>query len=38
LKREAWPIRAYVEYEYRGQSNPVDEVKKCLAYARQALV
>jgi sugar phosphate isomerase/epimerase len=38
LKREAWPIRAYVEYEYRGQSNPVDEVKKCLAYARLALV
>jgi sugar phosphate isomerase/epimerase len=38
LKREAWPIRAYVEYEYRGQSNPVDEIKKCLAYARQALV
>ena len=38
LKREGWPIRAYVEYEYRGQSNPVDEVKKCVAYAKQVLV
>ena len=38
LKHEGWPIRAYVEYEYRGQSNPVDEVKKCFAYAKQVLV
>jgi sugar phosphate isomerase/epimerase len=38
LKREAWPIRAYVEYAYPGQSNPVDEVRKCLAYAKQALM
>ena len=38
LKREGWPIRAYVEYEYRGQSNPVDEVKTCVAYAKQVLV
>jgi sugar phosphate isomerase/epimerase len=37
LKREAWPIRAYVAYEYRS-GDPVAEVKKCLAYAREALV
>jgi len=37
LQREKWPIRAYVEYEYNGQGTPVEEVKKCLAFARQAL-
>ena len=37
LKRERWPIRAYVEYEYRGAASSVDEVKKCLAYAKEAL-
>lgn len=37
LKQEQWPIRAYIEYEYRGTGTPVEEVKKCLAYAREAL-
>jgi sugar phosphate isomerase/epimerase len=37
LKRERWPIPAYIEYEYRGQGTPVEEVAKCYAYARQAL-
>ena len=37
LKKERWPIRAYIEYEYRGSGSPVDEVKKCLTYAKQAL-
>ena len=37
LKKEQWPIRAYIEYEYRGAGSPVDEVKKCYAYARGAL-
>jgi sugar phosphate isomerase/epimerase len=37
LKKERWPIRAYVEYEYRGAGSPVEEVKKCYAFARQAL-
>jgi len=37
LKREKWPIRAYVEYEYRGAASSVDEVKKCMAFAKQAL-
>ncbi len=37
LKRERWPIPAYIEYEYRGAGTPVDEVKACFAYAKQAL-
>ncbi|HYM22933.1 MAG TPA: TIM barrel protein [Vicinamibacterales bacterium] len=37
LKKERWPIRAYIEYEYKGQGSSVDEVKKCLAYAKAAL-
>lgn len=37
LKREGWPIRAYVDYDYDGQATPVEEVKRCLAYAKQAL-
>src|SRR5436190_3105192 len=37
LKKERWPIRAFIEYEYRGQASPVEEVKKCLAYAKAAL-
>ena len=37
VKRDAWPIHASVSYEYGGQGNPIDEVRKCLAYARQAL-
>jgi sugar phosphate isomerase/epimerase len=37
LKRERWPIRAFIEYEHRGQGTPVEEVKKCYAYAKQAL-
>jgi sugar phosphate isomerase/epimerase len=37
LKREKWPIRAFIEYEYRGESGATEEVKKCLDYAKQAL-
>ena len=37
LKREKWPIPAYVEYEYRGQGTPVEEVKKCFDYAKTAV-
>jgi hypothetical protein len=37
LKKERWPIHAYIEYEYAGAGSPVDEVKRCDAYARQAL-
>jgi sugar phosphate isomerase/epimerase len=37
LKSERWPIRAYIEYEYPGTGTPVEEVKKCYEYAKQAL-
>lgn len=37
LKGRKSPIRAYVEYEYKGASGPVEEAKKCLAYATNAL-
>jgi sugar phosphate isomerase/epimerase len=37
LKREKYPIRAYVEYEYRGTAGAVEEVKGCLEYAKRAL-
>ena len=37
LKRERWPIRAYIEYEYHGAGTPVEEVKKCYDFAKQAL-
>ena len=37
LKKERWPIRAYIEYEYRGAGSPVEEVRKCFTYAKQAL-
>lgn len=36
LKKERWPIPAFIEYEYKG-TGPVEEVKKCYAYAKQAL-
>jgi len=38
LKKERWPIRAYIEYEHRGEAGPVEEVKKCFAFTKQALV
>ena len=37
LKRERWPIRTYVEYEYPSANSPVEEVKKCVSFAREAL-
>jgi len=37
LKKERWPIRAYLEYEYRGEGSSVEEVKRCFAFAKQAL-
>jgi sugar phosphate isomerase/epimerase len=37
LKREKWPIRALVEYEYRGTSDSITEVKKCVEYCKAAL-
>jgi sugar phosphate isomerase/epimerase len=37
IKTSGWPIPADIEYEYKGAGTPVEEVKKCFAYARQAL-
>jgi sugar phosphate isomerase/epimerase len=37
LKKERWPVRAYIEYEYKGEGSPIEEVKKCYAYAKEAL-
>jgi sugar phosphate isomerase/epimerase len=37
LKAKKYPIRAFVEYEHRGAGTSIDEVKKCMAYMRQAL-
>jgi sugar phosphate isomerase/epimerase len=37
LKRERWPIRAYIEYEHNGTGTPVEEVKKCFEFVKQAL-
>ena len=37
LKDKRYPIRAFVEYEHRGTGTSVEEVKKCMAYMRQAL-
>jgi sugar phosphate isomerase/epimerase len=37
LKKERWPIRAYIEYEHRGGAGPIDEVKRCLAFTKSAL-
>lgn len=37
VEMNKWPIPADIEYEYKGAGTPVEEVKKCYAYARQAL-
>jgi sugar phosphate isomerase/epimerase len=37
LKKERWPIRAYVEYEHRGTSGAVAEVRTCFDYVKRAL-
>jgi len=37
IKTKKWPIRAYIEYEYKGAESSTAEVKKCLDYAKAAL-
>jgi len=37
IKTNKWPIRAYIEYEYRGAGTSPAEVKKCLDFAKAAL-
>jgi hypothetical protein len=37
LKRERWPVRVYVKCRHHGEGAVIEEVKRCVAYARQAL-
>ena len=37
LKREKYPMRALIEYEYQGASDSVTEVRKCFEYCKAAL-
>ena len=37
LRDNKWPIRAYIEYEYRGEADSPSEVRKCFQYCKQAL-
>ena len=37
LKKERWPIPAYIEYEYNGAGTPIAEVQKCFQFAKQIL-
>lgn len=37
VRDRKWPLSCIVEYEYQGQGTPIEEVKKCMAYARAAL-
>jgi sugar phosphate isomerase/epimerase len=37
LRDKKYPIPAFIEYEYKGTGTSIEEVKKCMAYMRQAL-
>jgi sugar phosphate isomerase/epimerase len=37
IQREKWPIRAYIEYEYKGTGTPIEESRRGLEYMKQAL-
>jgi len=37
LRDKKYPISAFIEYEYKGTGTSVEEVKKCMAYMKQAL-
>jgi sugar phosphate isomerase/epimerase len=37
LKEHRYPIPAMIEYEYKGSSDPITEVKKCYQYMKNAL-
>ena len=37
LKVKRYPIRAYVEYEYKGAADATIEVKKCMEYMKKCL-
>jgi len=37
LKREGWAIPAFVDYEYEATGGAVQEIQRCLAFAKRAL-
>ena len=37
LKQKKYPIRAYIEYEYKGTATSPEEVRKCFEYCKTAL-
>ena len=37
LKKEKYPIPAFIEYEYKGNDDAVVEVKRCFQYCKEAL-
>jgi sugar phosphate isomerase/epimerase len=37
LKEKKYPMRAFIEYEYKGIDDAVTEVKRCLQYCKDAL-
>jgi sugar phosphate isomerase/epimerase len=37
LRKNKYPIRAFVEYEHAGKGTPVEEVRKCMQYMKDAL-
>jgi sugar phosphate isomerase/epimerase len=37
LRKEKYKFPANIEYEYRGEADPVTEVAKCLQYCKEAL-
>jgi len=37
LRDKKYPLPAFIEYEYKGTGTSIEEVKKCMAYMRQAL-
>jgi sugar phosphate isomerase/epimerase len=37
LKTRKYPIRAFIEYEYRGTESSTAEVRKCFQYCKDAL-
>jgi sugar phosphate isomerase/epimerase len=37
LKEKKYPMRAFIEYEYKGNEDAVTEVKRCLQYCKDVL-
>jgi hypothetical protein len=37
IRDRKWPLSCIVEYEYQGAGTPLEEVTKCMAYAKAAL-